>query len=261
MKNMKETRKRIPLIVLIAVVCLVGLAVTATTSGSAFADIFSPNNSNREINTSASATVESQEKTENENEDNATTYIGTEQAKTIVLAKVPGATITKIYFEYDEGRAEYDGEGYLGNEVYDFTVDAISGEIVEWEVDVKNTVKAASIDATSSATKAVDKSTATVLSDGTAVYIGLDAAKKIALERVPGATITEIYLEHDDGRVEYDGEMYLNNTQYEFTIDATTGTILEWETDDEIDDDDDDDDDEMDDDDDEMDDDDDEMDD
>jgi len=151
-------------------------------------------------------------------------YIGDAAAKDIVLLKVPGATINKLHFEFDDGIAEYDGEAYLDTTKYEFEINAVTGVVTEWKTDIKTT--------------APNTST---------TYIGVEAAKAIALAKVPGATISEIYLENDDGKVEYDGEMYLNNTQYEFSIDAVSGVISDWEAEvdddhDEIDDEDDDDD-------------------
>lgn len=57
-------------------------------------------------------------------------------------------------------------------------------------------------------------------------------AKEIALERVPGAVIEDIWefkLDYDDGRTEYDGKIYFQKNEYEFEIDAHTGEILNWE--------------------------------
>ena len=41
----------------------------------------------------------------------------------------------------------------------------------------------------------------------------------------------ELKLERDDGRTVYEGEMRSGRTEYEFTIDAYTGAVLEWDTD------------------------------
>ncbi|HZK70825.1 MAG TPA: PepSY domain-containing protein, partial [Clostridia bacterium] len=65
----------------------------------------------------------------------------------------------------------------------------------------------------------------------TSTYIGIEKVKEILLLRVPGATIAEIDLEYDDGKVKYEGEMYLNNLEYEFEINAVTGAVLDWESD------------------------------
>ena len=63
----------------------------------------------------------------------------------------------------------------------------------------------------------------------------MDAVISIVLDRVPGATkndIDELECEYDDGRIEYEGELYYNGYEYEFEIDGATGNILKWEIDD-----------------------------
>lgn len=65
--------------------------------------------------------------------------------------------------------------------------------------------------------------------------IGMDAVISIILDRVPGATkndISELECEYDDGRIEYEGELYYNGYEYEFEVDGATGNILKWEIDD-----------------------------
>jgi uncharacterized membrane protein YkoI len=167
-----------------------------------------------------SATAESSNGTASTNPPTGSTpaYIGDIAARDIVVAKLPGIDITEIHFEFDDGRAEYDGVGYFENVKYDFDIDALTGEILEWEIQKKAT--------TPPPTPKPDPKPDPV---PLPAYIGVEAVKAIALAKVPGAIITEICLEHDDGRVEYDGEMYLGNTQYDFTIDAITGNVLEWE--------------------------------
>ena len=39
----------------------------------------------------------------------------------------------------------------------------------------------------------------------------------------------ELKLERDDGRTVYEGEMRSGRTDYEFTIDAYTGAVLEYD--------------------------------
>ena len=65
--------------------------------------------------------------------------------------------------------------------------------------------------------------------NGASSYIGVAKAKEIVLQKVPGATITKIELERDDGRVAYEGEAQKGKVEYEFDIDAYTGAILSWE--------------------------------
>ena len=55
-------------------------------------------------------------------------------------------------------------------------------------------------------------------------------AKKTALDRVSGATDKDLYewkLDYDDGRPEYEGKIIYGGTEYEFTIDAATGSVME----------------------------------
>ena len=53
------------------------------------------------------------------------------------------------------------------------------------------------------------------------------------LDRVPGATESDvrIRLDRDDGREVYEGELYYDRTEYEFEIDASTGSVSEWSAD------------------------------
>lgn len=62
------------------------------------------------------------------------------------------------------------------------------------------------------------------------VSISLEKAKKLALDRVPGATENDIHikLDYDDGHYIYEGEILYEQKEYEFEIDANTGTFLEW---------------------------------
>lgn len=64
------------------------------------------------------------------------------------------------------------------------------------------------------------------------VSISESTAKQTALNRVPGASASNIYkfkLDFDDGRWEYEGTIIYNQMEYEFTIDANTGSIVEWD--------------------------------
>ena len=72
---------------------------------------------------------------------------------------------------------------------------------------------------------------------GTAAFtsveaISSDEAVQSALDRVPGATIanvTEFNRDYDRGRLEYEGEIHYNGYEYDFEIDADTGTFTKWE--------------------------------
>lgn len=63
------------------------------------------------------------------------------------------------------------------------------------------------------------------------VKITETAAKQAVLKRVPGASTVDFYkfkLERDDGRWQYEGELRYGGMEYEFTVDAASGSIVEW---------------------------------
>lgn len=49
------------------------------------------------------------------------------------------------------------------------------------------------------------------------------------LSEVAGVTCYKFKLDYDDVRWEYEGEIRYGTMEYDFTIDASTGAILEWD--------------------------------
>lgn len=67
--------------------------------------------------------------------------------------------------------------------------------------------------------------------------ISSDEAVQSALARVPGATVanvTEFNRDYENGRLEYEGEIHYNGYEYDFEIDANTGTVTKWEVEQEV---------------------------
>lgn len=135
------------------------------------------------------------------------------KAQEIALAhagiKAADATITKSKLDYDDGRQVYELEWYANGAKYDYEIAVATGEIVSSGYEAK-----------------------TVVGTGSSVTVSEADAKKTALSRVSGATEKDIYewkLDYDDGRPEYEGKIIYGGTEYEFTIDANTGAILEWD--------------------------------
>lgn len=62
------------------------------------------------------------------------------------------------------------------------------------------------------------------------VKVSREEAIAIALKRVPGATEKDIHIEFDtdDGQYRYEGDIIYDQKEYDFEIDANSGTILEW---------------------------------
>ena len=66
--------------------------------------------------------------------------------------------------------------------------------------------------------------------------IGVEKAKEIALEKAgvkaEDTLIINAHLDRDDGRVEYDVEFQSGHTEYEVSVDAVTGAINEFSSED-----------------------------
>ena len=69
----------------------------------------------------------------NSNTNDNSSIISAEKAKSIMLDKVPGGKIVK--FKYDEDDKEYEGEIIKGKTEYEITINAITGKILEFEID------------------------------------------------------------------------------------------------------------------------------
>ena len=144
------------------------------------------------------------------------TLISAETAKAKALAHA-GLTESQVTFvkqklEWDDGRQVYDVEFYTSDySEYDYTIDARSGAVLSFDYDADYFVPPTT---------------------HTGSYIGMDAAKEIALSKVPGATsanISKAKLDYDDGRAEYEVEIRYQDMEYDFEIDAYTGAILSWD--------------------------------
>ncbi len=121
------------------------------------------------------------------------------------------ATITKQKPDYEDGFAVYDIEFVAGGTKYQYEIGAADGSLRE------------------ASKEAVAQGLAPVNGQITA-----DAAKGVALAQAglteAQVTITKLNLEYDDGRAEYDVDFVANGMKYAYTIDATTGAILNAET-------------------------------
>lgn len=146
------------------------------------------------------------------------TSITEEQAKEIAAnhagVAVADLTFHSVSLEEDDGRRVYDVEFYSGSTEYDYEIDAATGKIVSYDYDAENYTPSQSTNTNAN------------------VKISEATAKQIALSSVPGATAANIYkfkLDFDDGRWEYEGEIRYGTMEYDFTIDANTGAIIEWD--------------------------------
>ena len=149
----------------------------------------------------------------------AQTVTGTvdeEMAQKIALehagVKATDATITKSKLDYEGRRQVYEIEWYAGGKKYDYEIAVDTGEILSSAYD--------------------EKTSGWSVSNSSNVTVSEADAKQTALGSVSGATEKDIYewqFDYDDGRPEYEGKIIYGGTEYDFTIDASSGAVVEWE--------------------------------
>ena len=149
----------------------------------------------------------------------AQTVTGTvdeEMAQKIALehagVKATDATITKSKLDYEGRRQVYEIEWYAGGKKYDYEIAVDTGEILSSGYD--------------------EKTSGWSGSNSSNVTVSEADAKQTALGSVSGATEKDIYeweFDYDDGRPEYEGKIIYGGTEYDFTIDASSGAVVEWE--------------------------------
>ena len=142
--------------------------------------------------------------------------IGDARAREIALdhagVSAGQATFFRTQMDWEHGRQVYEVEFWSGNTEYDYEIDAVTGDILSYDFDVENYSIPSGNQASGN-------------------YISQERARKIAQDRVPTATLVELEFEFDDGRAVYEGKLREGRMEYEFEIDAVSGSILQWEQD------------------------------
>lgn len=146
----------------------------------------------------------------------STTDIGEAKARSVALshAGISESDTSYIYAkkDWDDGRWVYDVEFWADGKEYDYEILASDGTILSYDYDAEYQWNGST--GTSGDTISTEK------------------VKSIVTDRAGvSGTFRELKLERDDGRTVYEGEMRSGRTDYEFTIDAYTGAVLEWDTD------------------------------
>lgn len=169
-------------------------------------------------------------------------YIGETKAKEIALnhagVKAANAVMEKNRLDWDDGRAVYEVDFYAGDMEYDYEIDAITGAVREAgrdRMDYDDRYHAQQNN-TASSGSATSSNTSTNTSNQTSTaYIGVEKAKSIALSNA-GVSASAAYfekskLDHDDGRTVYEIEFKSGGMEYDYEIDAVSGSILKAEKD------------------------------
>lgn len=164
------------------------------------------------------------------------TDIGQSRAKEIALADAgtseQDVTRLRIVSEKDDGRSIYEVSFTIDGLEYEYDVEASSGMIIDVKrVAISEQSMSSSHSTIAQHPQESSESINSQSSQGqTAHAVSLEQATQLALERVLGASKQDIRikLDFDDGRWQYEGDIVYANIEYDFEIDAETGTFLEW---------------------------------
>ena len=153
------------------------------------------------------------------------------RAKEIALAdpgvKEANATFTKAKQDYDDGRLIYEVEFYCQNCKWEYDILASDGTILsrDYDGDCDNYGNGHHYGNGNGNGSGANASG----------LINTASAKSIAFQHAgvstSAATNVKVELDYDDGRAEYEVEFRCNGIEYEYTIDAASGTILDYEWD------------------------------
>lgn len=117
----------------------------------------------------------------------------------------------RVHAENYYGIDIYDVEFDTNDKEYNYNIDRQSGAVIamDYEIDER------------------------YLRDVPGKFISQQEAVDLAVQNIPGAKAADIQIRqgHDDHYAEYEGRAVVDNTRYEFTINADKGLITEWEVD------------------------------
>ena len=137
-------------------------------------------------------------------------YMSVEAAKQAALADAglteAEVTFRKAQFDFDDGIAVYDIEFFTSTHEYEYEINAVNGSIHSREIEMISGGSAPSED-----------------------YIGVEAAKQAALADA-GLTEAEVafkkaQFDFDDGLAVYDIEFFTSTHEYDYEINAVTGSV------------------------------------
>ena len=151
--------------------------------------------------------------------------IGAGEAKNIAYedAGISESDVERVHVlkDRDDGRLVYEIGFVEADYQYNYEIAASNGKILDKEIEQNNNVQ-------NTQSAAVQDDTQTGSEKTT--EISIEQAKQLVLDRVQGATDSNIRIEqeYDDGVYKYEGELSYEGMEYDFEIDANSGTFLEW---------------------------------
>ena len=167
-------------------------------------------------------------------------YIGEAEAKAAAVAHagVKEAEITRyeVEMDYERGTMVYEIEFHHNGREYDYDIDAVTGEVLWSESERDDDYRSAKQPQNSQNQQPQEQQNSQQQSkpapaeDG---YIGKEAAKAAALAHagLSEAQVSRMKceLDREDGRVVYEIEFKCDGMEYEYEIDASSGSVLKYD--------------------------------
>ncbi len=160
---------------------------------------------------------------DNKHESNITANIISKEEALAIAYKDAGVAADSVYvikceLDKDDGKYKYDAEFKVGNTEYDYEINAVTGKIVDKDIEIEKPVNGGNT------------------GEGTDVSeagISRDKAISIALSHAgfSASAVTELECEYDveRGKQLYEVSFKNGRTEYDYEIDANTGDILKSE--------------------------------
>lgn len=146
----------------------------------------------------------------------STVTISEAAAKKTVTDEQKDAEILYAVVDTDDGYNKYKVSFRTETCFGEYEIHSETGDILERNIKIGQMPTAASL---------TEKQTGSS-------FIGIEKARQIVLAKAPaGAHVRKLDLDYDDGKAVYEGELRSGSWEYEFKLDAATGTVLEWDED------------------------------
>lgn len=158
-----------------------------------------------------------------------------QEAEAIALAHA-GLTAEELTclhtkFDVDDGVAQWEVEFRAGNREYDYTIHAETGKVLEWDWETESCEECRKKDKDHGNKQ--EKPQPPAQEGAAAPTLTAEEAEAIALAHA-GLTAEQVTrlrseFDRDDGVAQWEVEFRVGQMEYEYTIHAETGKILEWD--------------------------------
>jgi len=160
--------------------------------------------------------------------------ISQDEAKDIALNQIDAAGNADnvlVHEEFDDMQKVYNVQFTCENMIYDFEIAARNGNIINQESEMIAVSPQQDQNQNSqNGQNGNAQNGQSGQSNQQGTEIGLEKAKEIALQKVSGASESDIVkaaLDNEDGVMVYEIEIHYNSMEYDFSINAATGVIVE----------------------------------